>query len=630
MDSVTMEIDKSKREDLENVHEAAVAESHATKTLHTEADLTEHEVFDESLEDEDHDHEHDHKHVDYSNYSKAQLVGVVKDLAKENNFKKVDNTLKEIKPVYDEIREKERAAALARFTAAGSNADDFEYKGDELDNAFDANLKLIRDRRTQFFRQQEEQKNENLHKKQELIEKLRVLVDSPDNTNQFEAFKEFQKDWRSIGPIPGTHAKTLWANYHALVDRFYDNQSIYFELKELDRKKNLEAKVELCVRAERLAEVEIIKDAIRELNELHQEFKHIGPVPIEEKEAIWQRFKAASDAVYARRDAYLQTLQHELQQNLELKIKYGEEAQAYAHFTSDRIKEWNEKTREILELQKKWEAVGGLPRAKAKDVNKKFWSAFKSFFNNKNIFFKKLDEEREQNLQLKNDLVRQALELRESQDWDKTSNDLKALQLKWKDVGPVPEKFREKVFKEFKDACDYFFAQKRGQMGRVEQEQIDNLNLKTAICEELERNAATGSASAELLRDLQDRYNTVGFVPRKDISTIKNRYHIAVEKFVAAIPELTEDEKSRLMLENQLSDLRKDPMADRKIYQKEQAIRKKISKAENDIALWKNNLEFFGRSQNADKVRDEFNEKIKTATEHLKELKQQLRLLRTV
>ena len=627
MDSLTMEIDKGKRDELEHLHENVLAESHTSKTLHTEADLSEREEpFDESLEDED----HDHKHVDYSIFSKSQLVALVKDLAKENNFKKVDNQLKEIKPVYDDIREKEKAAALEKFTATGGSTDGFEYKGDDLDNAFDANLKVIRDRRTQFFRQQEEQKNENLRRKQDLIEKLRVLVDSPDNTNQFEAFKEFQKEWRSIGPIPGTQAKTLWANYHALVDRFYDNQSIYFELKELDRKKNLEAKVELCVRAERLAEVEIIKDAIRELNELHQEFKHIGPVPAEEKEAIWQRFKGASDAVYARRDAYLQTLQHELQQNLELKIKYGEEAQAYANFQSDRIKEWNEKTREILELQKKWEAVGGLPRAKAKDVNKRFWSAFKSFFNNKNIFFKKLDEEREQNLQLKNDLVRQAFELKESQDWDNTSNDLKALQQKWKDVGPVPEKFREKVFKEFKEACDYFFAQKRGQMGKVEQEQIDNLNLKTAICDELERNAAEGTASAELLRDLQDRYNTVGFVPRKDISNIKNRYHSTVEKFVAAIPDLTDDEKSRLMLENQLSDLKKDPMADRKIYQKEQAIRKKITKAENDIALWKNNLEFFGRSQNADKVRDEFNEKIKAATEHLKELKQQLRLLRTV
>ena len=322
--------------------------------------------------------------------------------------------------------------------------------------------------------------------------------------------------------------------------------------------------------------------------------------------------------------------QRELHQNLELKLKLGEEAQAYATFQTDRIKEWNEKTKEILEIQKKWETIGGLPRAKAKDVNKKFWSAFKSFFNNKNTFFKKLDEEREQNLQAKNALVKQALELKESQDWEKTSGDLKMLQQKWKDVGPVPEKFREKVFKEFKEACDYFFAQKRGQMGKVEQEQIDNLNLKTAICEELERNAAEGTASTALLRDLQDRYNTVGFVPRKDISTMKNRYHEAVDKFVAAIPDLNEEERSRVLLENQISDLRNDPMGDRKLYQKEQAIRKKITKAENDIALWRNNLEFFGRSQNADKVRDEFNEKIKEASEHLKELKQQLKLLRTV
>ncbi len=626
MDSLTMEIEKDKRDERNHVQEADELEANPSRpVINSEVDLSERdESLDETLEDDD------HRHVDYSNHTKEQFVTLVKDLAKENNFKKVEGLLKEIRPLYDDLREKEKLTALGKFTAEGGDSQDFDFKGDDLDHAFDTNLKLIKDRRVQFFRQQEEQKNENLRKKQELIEKLRVLLDSPDNTHQFESFKELQKEWRSTGAIPGTQAKTLWANYHALVDRFYDTQSIYFELKELDRKKNLESKIELCIRAERLANVEIIKDAIRELNELHQEFKHLGPVPAEMKESVWQRFKAASDAVYAKRDAFLHHLQHELQQNLDLKLKYADEAQAFTTFQSDRIKEWNEKTKEILALQKNWEIVGGLPRAKAKDVNKKFWSAFKTFFNNKNIFFKKLDEEREQNLQLKNDLVKQAMELKESEDWEKTSNNLKTLQQKWKDVGPVPEKFRERVFKEFKDACDYFFAQKRGQMGKVEQEQIDNHNVKTAICEELEKHTQEGTASVELLKDLQERFNTIGFVPRKDITSIKNRYQEAVDKFVATIPHLTEDERSRVVLENQLGDLRKDPMGDRKIYQKEQAIRKKISKAENDIALWKNNLEFFGKSQNADKVRDEFNDKIKTATDHLKELKHQLKLLRTV
>ncbi len=618
-----MEMEREKIVEQAHAHEAGVAENHVN-TLHSEADLSDR---DETSDDH---HDHDDHHVDYSNYTKQQLADLIKDLAKDENFKKVDNVLREIKPLYDDLREKERAEALSKFVGQGGTADDFEFKGDEYDNIFDANLKLIRDRKTQFYKQQEERKTENLAKKQELLEKLRVLSDSQDTTDQFERFKELQKQWKAIGPVSGPQAKTLWANYHALLDRFYDNQSIYFELKELDRKKNLEAKLELCVRAEKLSEVEIIKDAIRELNELHHEFKHLGPVPKDDKEAVWQRFKTASDAVYARRDSYLQNLQQELQVNLGSKANLSETVQEFVNFQSDRIKEWNQKTKEILDIQKQWEVIGGLPRAKAKEVNKKFWSAFKTFFNNKNAFFKRLDEEREQNLQLKNDLVKRAVELRESNEWDRTSNELKNLQLKWKEIGPVPEKYREKVFKEFKDACDFFFEQKRTQHGKMEDEQAENLRLKEDICTDLESHAAARTASHEILKDLQDKFNSIGFVPRKDINTIRSRYHEAVERFINSIPGISENEKGKISLENQLSDLRNDPMADRKIYQKEQVIRKKISKIENDIGLWQNNLEFFSRSQNAEKVREEFNDKIKTAHEHLKQLKDQLRMLKTV
>lgn len=618
-----MDMERDKHEEQEHAQNAGLAESHGHRGLHSEVDLTDdhEESAEEHIEDE---------HVDYSQYTKQQLADVIKEVAKLDNFRRVDHVLREIKPVYDEIREKERAEALMRFIASGGIEEDFDFKGDEHDMMFDANLKLIRDRRAQHFRQQEENKAGNLRRKEELLEKLRVLADSQDTNNQFEKFKELQKEWKGTGSVPGAQAKTLWANYHALVDRFYDNQSIYFELKELDRRRNLEAKQELCVRAERLAGVEIIKDAIRELNELHHEFKHVGPVPTEEKEAVWQRFKAASDAIYAKRDAYLQTLQTELQANFDQKMKLGDEVLEFASFQSDRIKEWNQKTKDILEIQKRWEAVGGLPRAKAKDANKKFWSAFKTFFNNKNLFFKKLDEEREHNLQLKNDLVKKALELKDNQDWDRTSNELKTLQQKWKDIGPVPEKFREKVFKEFKEACDFFFEQRRTQQGKVENEQVENLHQKEQICEALESHATNGTATSEILHTLQDQFNTLGFVPRKDIAVIRNRYHDAVEKFIHTISDLNEDEKSKLSLETQLSELRNDPMADRKIFQKEQAIRKRISKVENDISLWRNNLEFFSRSQNAEGVRAEFNEKIKEATEHLKQLKEQLKLLKTV
>ncbi|HEX5169329.1 MAG TPA: DUF349 domain-containing protein [Cyclobacteriaceae bacterium] len=621
-----MDMQNEQRKEQKNTDSPGMDENHGGVAVHTEADMADHEESDSH----DENFELDHKIEDYSDYSKKQLVDLIKELSKEDNFKKVDAIVKEIRPLFDELKEKERIDALSRFKSSGGVEEDFEYKGDTFDIAFEANLRLIKDRRFQYIRQQEDKKTENLQRKLELLEKLRVLVDSLDTNNQFDTFKELQKEWKAIGPIPGPQAKTIWANYHALVDRFYDNQSIYFELKELDRRRNLESKLELCARAERLTGVEIIKDAIRELNELHHEFKHIGPVPIEDKDAVWNRFKMASDAVYARRDHYLHNLQQELQTNLEKKIQLCEEVEPFVSFQSDRIKEWNQKTKDILDIQKRWETIGGLPRAKAKEVNKKFWSAFKNFFNNKNAFFKKLDEEREQNLKLKYDLVNRAKELRESTDWESTSNELKGLQARWKEVGPVPEKFREKVFQEFKEACDHFFEHRRDQFGRVEQEQENNLAEKMAICQQLEQYAANGTGTVDTLHELQQKYNDIGFVPRKDIASIRNQYTLAVEKFVASLADVSEDDKGRILIENQIDNLRSDPNADKKIFQKEQAIRKKITKVENDIAVWRNNLEFFKHTASAEKYRDEFNDKIKTASDHLHQLKEQLKYLRTV
>lgn len=598
-------------------------DNHVNAVLQSEADLSE-------RDEAEHLHEEEYEHIDYHHYTKAQYVDLIKELVKESDQKKADRVLRDIKPLFDELRERERTSALNRFILDGGAADDFEYRVDELTHQFEASFKQIKDRKAQFLRGLEDQKNENYRRKSELLERLRELIDSQDASNQFNIFKELQKEWRNTGPVPGTQARTLWANYHALVDRFYDNQSIYFELKELDRKRNLEAKLELCARAEKLATVEKIKDAIRDLNEFHHEFKHIGPVPGDDKEAVWQRFKTASDAVYARRDQYLKTLQQELNVNFDQKNKLCEEVTVYATFQTDRIKEWNQKTKEVLELQKKWETVGGLPRSKSKEINKKFWTAFKAFFSNKSVFFKKLDEERDNNLKKKNELVQRALALKESQEWDKAANELKAIQHQWKDIGPVPEKYREKVFKEFKEACDYFFNQKRNQQGIQENEQTENLKAKEAICVELEKHISENNATRELLKEFEARFNQIGFVPRKDINSIRNRYHEIVQKFTDSIQGLTEEDKSRLILENQLMDLKNDPMGGQKIHQKEQTIRKKIAKVENDIAVWRNNLEFFGRSKNADKYKEEFNEKINTATDSLKLLKEQLKLLRTV
>ncbi len=565
---------------------------------------------------------------DYAQFSKEDFVNLMKELSLQNDFRKAEPILKYAKHHFEVIQDKERSEALKRFIDDGGSPDDFEYRPDSLDNAFDAYYKLLKDRKTEHYRSLEELKNENLKKKNLLLEELRKLVDGEDDRHSFDKFKEIQQQWKVIGQIPLAQIRPLWASYHALMDRYYDNRNIYFELKELDRRKNLEAKLELCQRAERLKEISNIGEAVRDLNELHEDYKHIGPVTREMKEGLWDRFKTASDAVYARRDAFVANLHQELTNNLGLKEQIIVEVGAISAFQSDRIKEWNQKTFDILSLQKKWETVGAVPRAKAKDINKHFWAAFKTFFNHKGLFFKKLDESRVQNLELKKVLVKQADSLKVSKDWDKTANDLKLLQIKWKEIGPVPEKQREKIYQEFKVACDFFFEQRRLHFEESDKLQADNLLKKEAICTELEKMTSEKTGTIGQLREMQQSFQSIGFVSRQMMAPIKSRFSTAMDKFLASLEQVPQDEKDKLVLEIQLETLKTDPDASHKIYLREQALRKRIIKSENDLSILKNNLEFFGRSKNADKMRAEFNEKIDAGTQELVQLKGQLKLLK--
>lgn len=574
-----------------------------------------------------HDLVEEEKSIDFSQFSKHDFVALLKDLSREEDFKKVDRLLKEAKPLYDEIREGEKQAALQRFLAEGGKKDDFDYRIDELDHQFDATLKLIRDRRNQYYKNLEERKAEGLRIKNEILEKLRVLVDGEDSPATFHQFKELQREWKNSGPVPASHAKEMWASYNAIIDRFYDHRNIYFELKELDRKKNLEAKRELVAKANRLLTEKSIAVAVRELNELHNDFKHIGPVPKEEQEALWQLFKGASDKVYAKRDEFVATLQAELTKNMDAKIALGELVAVFGTFTSDKIKEWNQKTKEILELQKKWDAIGGVPRSKQKDVNKKFWTPFKQFFHNKSLFFKKLDEERNQNLKLKEEIVAKAVALKDSTDWDKTSNELKVLQAQWKEIGPVPEKQREKVFAQFKEACDFFFEQLRGLQSKANQEQLDNLAKKEAIITELQQMMETKAVTLDVIRTLQAKFNEIGFVPKKDVASVRSRFNESVSKALSSIENLSAEDRNDAELEIQLHGLKNDPQADRKIIHKEQVVRKQISKVENDIAVLRNNLAFFERSKNAEQMKQEYGKKVEELTDHLQHLKKQLKML---
>ncbi|MCG8319754.1 MAG: DUF349 domain-containing protein [Cytophagales bacterium] len=578
--------------------------------------------------DDIHDDGDELVHADYSQYSKEELVATIKKLTKIDDFKKLDLVLNIIDPLFQDIKQADRKVALDKYLAEGGSEEDFAYKN-ELDQKYDAYYKLIKERKNKFYGDLGRQKLENYQKATELLEKLRHLVDGEESTTSINAIKEIQEQWKAIGQVPPQHVRNLWASYNALMDRFYDNRSIYFELKELDRRKNLSAKEELCVRAEKLEDVKNLKDAIKELNELHNEYKHIGPVPKAQQEALWQRFKAASDKVYARRKTYYDDLKKDLEVNLEAKAKLRDEVQPFAAFDSDRIVDWNKKTQEILGIQKRWEAIGGLPRDRAQEINKPFWSAFKRFFNNKNSFFKKLEGQREENLKLKEALVAKAHELKDSTDWNQTANELKKLQNEWRNIGPVPEKHRNEVYQRFKRACDFFFENRRNRFKEVEKEYEKNLKLKEDVCQRILKLAEEGAGDIGQLEVLQEEWNNIGFVPKNAIRSSQEMFAKAVDQFIAS-SSLDEDEKNKLKITTKLTSLKGTPNANRKLNKKEFTLRRQITNLENDISLWKNNLEFFANSKNADQVREEFDEKIEKAKKQLRELKAQLKIIRDI
>ena len=583
------------------------------------------DALDEDGEEEDGDDHEDE--TDYSSYSKKDLCKAIAELAKEENGFKKGKALNAIKEAYDHIFEDERSAALDKFTADGESEEDFEFRLDENSQQFEEYYKILKEKRARSARELEHQKDQNLAKKTALLERIRMFIDNDENTSSINELKTLQEEWRGIGPVPHAHNKTLWANYNALMDLYYDHRSIYFELKELDRKKNLEAKLQLCEQAEELDKFDNLNEAITKLNELHEEYKHIGPIPKDQQEETWQRFKTASDKVYAKRKDYFTMLKQTFDENLVKKAALAEEALALDSFTSENIGEWNTKTKEVLSLQKRWEAIGSMPKDKAKEVNRKFWNGFKNFFKNKSEFFKALDAKREENLLLKQDLIKKAIALKESDDWNKTAQQFKEFQKQWKEIGPVPEKKRESAYKEFKVACDEFFNRKRKNNQGLENSYEENLKQKEAICDQIEELASSEEINPDDIYDLQDQYNEIGFVPKKAIKSIQNRYKQALNKVLAQANDLEGGELDEFKSIVSINQIKAGPHGDQKLQRKEQALKRKIQHLENDISTWKNNLGFFANSKNANALLADFETKIQKAEDELLELKEELKLI---
>lgn len=609
--------------------EIQVTEEIAEKPIELEVNIPSESIVDEEVTDsEESVVEEEPVPLDLSGQSKAQLLDLIKEKINSPNALKSDKTIQEIKNAFDELSNKEREDAMQQFLGEGGIADDFEYRGSSIDKEFNI---IFNDFKKQLYanrKEAEKQKEKNLVAKTELLNKLRELVDGEETTLSMAAVKAIQDSWKSIGPVPLSQSRNLWASFNALMDRFYDNRSIYFELKELDRKKNLESKLELCEKAESLVQLEDLKDAIQQLNELHEEFKHLGPVPREEQEQVWQRFKSASDAIYDRRKEFFEGQKDVIKKNLEEKEALIVILTPFGEFKADRIKDWNSKTKEILELQKAWEKVGPLPKESSKEINKAFWTLFKQFFHNKNLFFKELDDIRATNQKKAEELIAKAQELQENTNWQTTANQFVKLQQDWKKLGPTPEKQRDALYKKFKEACDTFFENRRNSSKDSNTEFELNLAKKLAIIDQIHalKSVETGLDENQL-SDLVAEFNALGFVPRKNIKEVQAKFKEAVDVCLDALGEKGANKEDFLFRLN-LNRIQSDPNSVKTLNKKEHGIRKQITDLENSITLWRNNLDFFAASKTADKLREQFDVKIQKAEEEIDKLKKKLTILK--
>ncbi len=583
----------------------------------------------EATHADDEDQEDDAEDAHYDQFSLDQLLAAAQELKETTQLGKAEKRLKKMREFVQKIRNELKEESRANYVAANGSEEGFEFQNPSQVDEFFTIFKSIRENRQKHFEKMTLDRQNNLKGKWAIVENIKELTEAIDQKGSLEKVKQLQKKFKEIGPVPATDAEDLYRSYEAVLDIFYDNKSIEFDLKELDRKKNLETKLEICDRAEKLIEMEDVKEAAIQLNALHDEFKSVGPVPREGQEIVWQRFKTASDTVYDKRRELAEQFKLELKRNMETKQQLCLLVEPFAQFQSDRIKEWNEKTKELQALQKDWDKVGPLPREVAKDINRQFWANFKLFFSNKGKFFEQLENTRKENLKAKEALCEQAEILKESDDWKEATDKLIELQKQWKEVGPVPEKQREPIYQRFKAACDFFFERRRSQRKNQDSQYVDNLKAKDKICAAMVADAKKKTFDMATLEAYKKDFFAIGFVPRKNMDDILEKFITASDVYLENSP-LTGDEKERQKLEFQ-SDLFKDaPRAAMKFRKKEQNLRQKISQLENDIALWENNLEFFANSKTADKLREDFQKKVKAAQKEIKEMKEQLAIISNV
>jgi Domain of Unknown Function (DUF349) len=567
--------------------------------------------------------------VNLSTMSKEELIVLLGQILDSKPIETVINDVENIKINYYKKHKAEIERKRKAFVEEGGELEDFIVEDDPHESEIKELLRKYRELKADFNKVQEDHKHKNLEEKYKIIEEIKVLITNKESINRtFQEFRELQKKWRSIGPVPQQNVKDLWENYHHHVEAFYDYIRINQELRDLDLKKNLESKMDLCEKAEELLLESNVIDAFRILQDLHEQWREIGPVPAEMRVEIWNRFKEATSKINKKHQDHFVDLKSEQKSNHDAKIALCEKAEELSNLEINSNKDWTARSNELIELQKVWKTIGFAPKRDNAKVYKRFRDACDAFFNRKRDFYGVFKEEQNNNLQLKIDLCIQAEALRDSNEWKKTTEELIALQKHWKEIGSIHHKQSEKVWKRFRTACDTFFERKSKHFSEVDSSFGTNLQKKVELIQKIEAFQITEDAEEclSMLKDFQREWSEIGFVPLKDKDEIHEKYREAINKKFDAL-RIDDGHRNILKFKTKLEEFLEKPNGMQRIRQEREKYITRLKQLENDIILWENNIGFFARSRNAESMIKDVETKIESSKKNIEMLNRKISMI---
>lgn len=543
--------------------------------------------------------------------TKEEIVGKLKELSAQEVAPPRAET-ESLKHAFYKLKSVETEALKEKFVADGGEEGAFVQPNDPLEEEFKTLFNVIKEKRAQSLAEEEKQKEENLQKKLELIESIKNLTESTDDFNKlYKEFKELQRQWGEIKQVPAAKVNELWKAYQVQSEKFYDLIKINNEFRDYDFKKNLELKNAIIEAVEKLKEESDVVSAFHQLQNFHQQWREIGPVAKELRDEMWDKFKAASTEINKRHQSHFEKLKGQEDENLAKKTAIINEIKAIDYSVLKSFKDWDDKSKEIMDLQAQWKTVGFVPKKYNNQIFEEYRALCDTFFENKAEFFRHQRDQMDENLQNKKALVEKAEALKDSTDWKKTTEEMVAIQKEWKTIGPVPRKFSDAIWKQFVGACDYFFEQKNKNVSSQKVEEVENLEKKKELIGKIKSltEVSDSKEAMDTLRAYMDEWHEIGFVPFKEKDKIYKEYQAALDEQFDRL-KMDKSERRLQSFKSNIDDITKSERPKGKLYKERDRLMHQFNRIKSDLQTYENNMGFLSISKGSGGLLKEMEHKI--------------------